>query len=100
MADSIRFSFGEAIEHIKSGRLVAREGWNGKNMFIFWGLPRIEINSPKEPVTAEDAADSFRCSYQDTGCIAMMTAQKTIQVGWLASQSDMLAEDWCIVEHK
>lgn len=92
--------FEEAILHLKHGRYVARRGWNGKGMFVFQGLPRVEVNhkpAPGDFVTGMDAADAFRAPYSGP-CLCLMTAQKTIQVGWLATQSDMLAMDWEIVE--
>ena len=71
-------NFGEAIEAMKGGCPVARSGWNGKDMHIF--LERnIAAPGEYEPV------------------IVMWTAQKKYQPGWLASQPDMLAEDWGLV---
>ena len=90
-------NFGEALQGAKAGKKIAREGWNGKNMFVFFGLPRIEFNPP-EGGAAVDAASYYNILYQSTGALAMKTAQDTIQVGWLASQSDMLADDWQIVD--
>lgn len=88
--------FGQAVEHAKLGGKVAREGWNGKGMFVFFGFPKVEVNTGSTGMgaTSGDAAEHFGCKYQATGCLCMKTAQNTIQVGWLASQSDMLAEDW------
>ena len=65
-------NFGQALEVIKAGGAVAREGWNGKNMWIYL--------SPSHPAVED--------------CIVMKTAQGKVQPGWLASQPDMLAEDW------
>ena len=67
--------FGEAIEIIKQGGHVARDGWNGRNMFLY----------------LLDDAPQFE------PCIVMFTAQRKHQPGWLASQADMLSEDWAEV---
>lgn len=70
-------NFGEAIERLKAGERVARQGWNGKGMYLWlW-----DSNSP-----------GFM------PCVVMFTAQRDHQPGWLASQADMLAEDWTVVE--
>ncbi len=80
--------FGKAIEALKKGELVARKGWNGKNMYIY----------------LEDAMHAvFGHPYGKVGreydpCIVMFTAQGHHQAGWLASQADILAEDWEIVQ--
>lgn len=65
-------NFGQAIELVKSGKRVARAGWNGKGMYIY--------------LRREDDYDP---------CLVMYTAQRTLQPGWLASQADILADDWC-----
>lgn len=73
-------TFGEAIEYLKQGRRVARRGWNGKGMSLHledWVEGQLDFSGRKyEP------------------CIVMHTAQNKFQPGWLASQNDMLAEDW------
>jgi len=88
--------FGQAIEHAKLGNKVAREGWNGKGMFVFFGLPKVEINTGSTGMgaTSGDAAEHFGCKYSPVGSLCMKAADNTIVVGWLASQTDMLAEDW------
>ena len=70
-------NFGQAIEALKEGKKVAREGWNGKNMHL-------ELQRP-------DERSKMTLPY-----IFMFTAQGG-NVPWLASQTDMLAEDWTIV---
>lgn len=71
------FDFGTALHLIKNGKKVARAGWNGKNMYIF---------------LLDDPASDYE------PCIVMYTAQRKMQPGWLASQPDMLANDWQTVE--
>ena len=82
-----RLSFGDAVAALKEGLRVAREGWNGKGMFL----------------------SLVNTGYYDVGCsvvndidsllpwIGMKTADNKF-VPWLASQTDVLAEDWQIVE--
>lgn len=74
-------NFGLAIEAMKKGMKVARDGWNGKGMYIY-------LNFMPEHDQQTEIFDPF---------ITMFTAQKTHQPGWLASQADMLADDWSIL---
>lgn len=83
--------FGEAIRALKAGEKVARQGWNGKGMWLGyvagdqWGLGS---KAPYES-TAEGANLLPR--------IGLRTAGQGCFVPWLASQSDVLAEDWHLV---
>lgn len=92
--------FGDAIEALKQGKRVARTGWNGKNMFLFLlpggTVPTKAIHDPalRAVVEKEVGGESFEA----LGSIRMFTADKKILTGWLASQTDMLAEDWCILD--
>jgi len=86
--------FGQAIAEVKCGLKVRRAGWNGKGMFIFQGLPRVEVNADKGGcVTSVDAAEHFGVLYSGP-VLCMKTAQDNIVVGWLASQTDLLSDDW------
>ena len=76
------FSFGEAIKYLKRGLKVARKGWNGKGMYLFL--------ADGEDLTSCISSGDFKC----TSSVCMKTAQNNICVGWVASQTDMLAEDW------
>ena len=84
-------SFGDALEAMKNGERVAREGWNGKDMYIF-------IACEPDFVTDADISAFDNQDVETGDVICMKTAQNTFQLGWLASQADMLAEDWYIVE--
>lgn len=88
-------TFGEALEHIKKGKFVSRKGWNGKGMFLFMGFPRVVIPAKQgfEKYKTVDASDYFGCSYSGP-TLCMKTAQDTIVIGWLASQTDMVSNDW------
>ena len=81
-------NFGQAIEALKSDKLVARSGWNGKGMHLY-----LEDSLMFTPGAGMFKGQTRR--YQP--CIVMFTAQGLHQPGWLASQADMLAEDWEIV---
>lgn len=82
--------FGEAIEAMKAGKRVAREGWNGKGMYLFivgdWQIGTTAI----EPTLAET-------NYTRREFIVMKTADNQL-VPWSASQSDVLADDYVSVD--
>ena len=91
-------TFGLAIEALKMGRRVARVGWNGKGMWL-----ALQPGSVITPEQARGGAAKGRADEGATGItilphIDMRAADGSIVVGWLASQTDMLAEDWQIVE--
>ena len=85
--------FGWAIRRMKEGKAVCRQGWNGKNMFVFIREGRT-ITNVDGPMKAVGRVDEF----ESLPHICMRTADGTLCVGWLASQADMLASDWAIVE--
>lgn len=89
--------FGDAIRALKQGCKVARKGWNGKGMFL-WLKPAATVKAEwcKDPML-KCLAESNGGEIEALGTICMFTAQKQILSGWLASQTDMLAEDWVIV---
>jgi len=82
-------TFGEAIAELKAGGMVQRAGWNGKNMHIY-----LE-DMFSFPIRGGIYAGIER-KYDPVIC--MYTAQGTHQPGWLASQADILAEDWHVVK--
>jgi hypothetical protein len=89
-------NFGQAIEALKQGKKVSREGWNGKGMYI-WLLPATVV--PREWVKDEQFLEAFG-DKKELSClpsIRMMTANGEVLTGWLASQSDIFAEDWIIL---
>ena len=79
-------TFGKALEHLKGGNKVARQGWNGKGMWITLE-PAVDSSTPSETVHYLARID-------------MNTATGERCVGWLASQTDMLSDDWAVVEQK
>lgn len=96
-------SFGHAIEAMKLGHKVSRSGWNGKGMFIVvmpaLYLPPFDTQDTSRKVN--DRTAKWIGENKPLDCqpyIAMYTADEKWVPGWLASQTDMLADDWCIVE--
>lgn len=85
-------NFGQAIEHLKSGRKVARSGWNGKDMFLFL-VPGSTFKVNRPPLLGI-YGEGTEIEYH--AHIDMKTAQGYV-VPWLASQADMLSEDWVLV---
>ena len=80
-------NFGEALEALKAGKKVARKGWNGKGIFIELQLPD-EHSKMTSPYIYIDT----------TGLQTNNPDAPKSRVPWLASQTDMLAEDWQVVE--
>ena len=84
------FSFGEAIKYLKRGKKVKREGWNGKNQYIQLATGISYKTQNGEIVNCEhDAIGNMAVAFVGTS---------GVQMGWLASQADMLADDWMFVE--
>ena len=116
-------NFGEAIQALKEGKRVARVGWNGKGMWIAlfssltigqdWGDNGVQFDFDEEKL-GEDQFSHWK-HYEQTpvldgengrieetthklkDCICMFTATQEVQLGWLASQADILSEDWTIL---
>lgn len=84
------FSFGEAVKYLKRGMKVARKGWNGKNQYIELASGIGYINPDGEVINPDHEAIGNKA-------IAFV-GTSGVQLGWLASQADMLAEDWVFVE--
>lgn len=83
-------SFGAAIEAVKGGKRIARKGWNGKGQYVELAS-NVSYVAPKgEQVNADHAAIGNKA--------LAFCGTSGVQLGWLASQADMLAEDWEIVE--
>lgn len=83
-------TFGIAIEMIKRGFKVARKGWNGKKQYIQLATA-ISYKSMD--------GDVVNCEHESIGNKAIaFVGTSGVQMGWIASQADMLAEDWVIVE--
>lgn len=92
-------SFGHAIEALKQGQKVSRVGWNGKGMWLVYvpgtkecaliaGTPYHKALAPIDTCEILPHIDMWTVNAE---------GRRAMLPGWLASQSDMLAEDWCIV---
>ena len=84
------FSFGEAIKYIKRGFKVKRKGWNGKNQYV-------ELATCISYKNNDDVIVNVDHDNIGNKAIAFV-GTSGVQMGWLASQADMLADDWCFVE--
>lgn len=98
--DAGAMSFGDALFALKMGSRICRQGWNGKGMWLSLSGPLGGRNIAFENFWSSNNSDYAR---QNGGsatvlpCITMKTATGEILMGWLASQTDMLADDWMIV---
>ena len=110
-------SLGAALEVAKAGGRIARQGWNGKGMFVFM-RPADELNVEFVVDKVKSLPQSVKDYYlQDiinekgervpvketdtvkfTAYLCMKAADGTIVNGWLASQTDMLSNDWCALD--
>ena len=84
------FGFGDAIKYMKRGLKVKRQGWNGKNQ---------HIELAKNISYQNAGGDIVNCEHDAIGNMAVaFVGTSGVQMGWVASQSDMLAEDWVFAE--
>ena len=84
------FSFGDAIKYLKRGLKVARKGWNGKKQYIQLATGISYKNA---------SGDIINCEHEAIGNMAIaFVGTSGVQMGWLASQADMLAEDWVFAD--
>ena len=93
--------FGEAIEHPRTGTKIARRECKGKNMYVYLtegrGIPTDEwvARIPSQEITEAE---------REMGCVIikahldMMNAEGERIIGWVATQMDMLATDWCVLK--
>lgn len=90
MENEKNMDFGQAIQRLKDGMRVQREGWNGKNQYIELAERVAYINAKGEIINE---------GHLDIGNkVIAFVGTSGVQLGWLASQADMLAEDWKIVD--
>lgn len=83
-------NFGLAIEAAKKGKKIARAGWNGKNQYVELATCISYRNAAGEDINVDhDTIGNKALAFVGTS---------GVQMGWLASQADMLADDWRIVE--
>lgn len=83
-------NFGEAIIAVKEGKKIQREGWNGKSQYVELATCISYKNANGEIVNVEhDAIGNNALAFVGTS---------GVQLGWLASQADMLANDWKVID--
>lgn len=92
-------NFGQTIEALKEGKKVAREGWNGKGMFLYLQEGTLLTSTARNKILAEYQNTQEAEPVKINSHIDMKTADGSITIGWLASQTDMLAEDWIILNN-
>ena len=81
-------TFGEAIEEVKRGKRATRIGWNGKGQYIELARRVSYVNSQNEVINVD---------HKDMGNKAIaFVGTSGVQLGWLASQADILSEDWVV----
>jgi len=90
-------NFGQALEALKKGERVARKGWNGKGMWLALTkgstIQKDLARSGAVLAAAEQGAEEITINDH----IDMRTADGSICCGWLASQTDMLSDDWDVI---
>ena len=86
-------NFGQALDALKVGQKVSRAGWNGNGMFLFLvpGSTFTVNRAPLLGIYPEGKVIDY-CPHID-----MKTADEKV-VPWLASQTDVLADDWGVVD--
>lgn len=93
--------FGEALAHARKGRKIAREGWNGKNMYVYMKPGRIiplemwKATMPSERPTQAEKKKGYVVVLPH---LDMMNADGERVIGWLASQMDLMIDDWFVVD--
>ena len=94
-------NFGQAIEAAKQGKRVARSGWNGKGMFVFQRQGfSVKKGEFKFDSRYGESVQQYMVEHNliFTPVLCLKAADNSIVTGWLASQTDILAEDWIILD--
>lgn len=95
--------FGEALAHARAGKRIARLGWNGKGMYVYMTKGRLMsadewvARMPSQELTEVEKERGY---VNIMPHLDMKTAQNTRVIGWLASQTDMLAFDWYVIDEE
>jgi Protein of unknown function (DUF2829) len=110
-----KLSYGQAIEAVKDGKLIARQGWNGKGMFVFM-RPADELtvdfivhNVKSLPTSVKKYFVEVSNPVHDNGILGgskiefkpylcLKTPNHSIVNGWVSSQEDVLATDWSVLD--
>ena len=89
--EDLKMDFGKAIQLLKEGKKLQRSGWNGKNQYI-------ELARHTSYTTINNERIVGGIHHEIENLVIIFVGTSGIQVGWLASQADILAEDWRVVE--
>ena len=95
--------FSEALKNLKAGKKLTRKGWNGNivsfdpNMYI-WLEPACKLPRLDSMYENLKAAFGRNASMEKLGTFIMKTRDNKLMVGWLATNTDLLADDWVVVE--
>jgi hypothetical protein len=88
-------TFGEALEKCKQGARITRGGWNGKGQFVYYQKGgTVAAENLRCDAIKEYAQKSGNTEVEIMGHFDIRTSAGVIQCGWLATQSDMQADDW------
>jgi len=100
-----KLDFCEALDALKEGRIISREGWNGKGMYVYLNKGSRDISGESPDGTENvEGIPFYLFELGDVGTatrlpnLNMKTSSGAIVTGWVASQVDMLAEDWCTLD--
>ena len=85
-------TFGEALELVKAGKRIARKGWNGKGMFVYY-VPAASYKA-QTGVAKDHFGEEAMVSY--AAYLAIKNVNDTVST-WVPSINDVLAEDWSVV---
>lgn len=88
--------FSEVLPYVMNGHAIARKGWNGKGMFVYYAIVK------SSEVFQSDSSDAIILNInglQSIPILALKAADNTITFGWNASQADMLAADWEVLNN-
>lgn len=103
MVGNTALNFGQALDLIKQGKMVQREGWNGKEMFLFqatildFGVHN-KIGDGIKQMVGDIKKNSRTIPHSIGSTIVMKSADNKLVFGWLASQTDLTANDWVETE--
>lgn len=90
-------NIGKAVEALKEGKRVTRSGWNGKGMYLWLKKGTLIPSDWCKDEMLKDIVDSCGGVIEGLPTVCMKTADDKVLTGWLASQTDLLAEDWEVV---
>jgi len=97
-----KLTYNDALEALKEGKMVCREGWNGKGMFVFKQIPAEigldvipRMTSVPQSVKNRMLEKGITLKYNNQ--MALVQSDGSVD-SWIASSSDTFAKDWCILE--